>query len=226
MKINREEELLPIIANNGSVFGQHLHQAYELKSGFGIADIVFYNLDNKVITNRNDHNIDPIDSYDIIRFLTTLNQTHTDIISITFLKQTLPRSSKLREEIVSYLVNNGFLIPCDKTNFIKGKKYQIGLQKVVAVEAKLSNWQRGLYQAYRYKEYANKSYLALYEKYIHRALKHLDDFRRFNVGLVEVSDDDIYVHYEPKIEPNKQNVFSALVFEQLFNVQKNSFPNI
>ena len=226
MKMVREEELLPIISDNIDAFGKNLYQIYQLKSGFGIADIVFYNLDKKVIANRKVQNIDPIDSYDIIRILTTLNHIDFDTISLTFLKQALPCSSKNRDEIVSYLIENGFLIPRDRTSFSKGNKYQIGLQEVVAVEAKLSNWQRGLYQAYRYKEYANKSYLALYERYLHRALKHIDDFIRFNVGLVEVSNSSIYIHYEPKPEPTKQNVFSALVFEQLFGTQKHFFPNV
>ncbi|MCL5772181.1 MAG: hypothetical protein M1479_07900 [Actinobacteria bacterium] len=110
--------------------------------------------------------IDPIDSYDILRILTTLNQIDFDTISLTFLKQALPYSSKNRDKIVSYLIENGFLIPRDRTSFSKGKKYQIGLREVVAVEAKLSNWKRGLYQAYRYKEYASKSYLALYLDYL------------------------------------------------------------
>ena len=86
---------------------------------------------------------------------------------------------------------------------------------MVAIEAKLSNWKRGLYQAYRYKEYANKSYVALHSDYIHRARKHIQDFERYNVGLVEVKDNDIEIIFEPKKEELKGNIYSALVYEDL-----------
>lgn len=56
--------------------------------------------------------------------------------------------------------------------------------RVTAIEAKLEDWNKGLAQAIRYQRFAEKSYLALEERYIHRAIH--DEFVKYNVGLISV----------------------------------------
>lgn len=216
MNLLREDTLLPILTANQKKFGKKLFHTTELSSGFGIADVVFYSLNKKILTKRINNNISPISSFEIINILTKLNSLNTNKISLTFIQDSFPKLKKKRE-IISYLIEKGFLILDSKKNNIYklGNNYKIGLQEVVAIEAKLSNWKRGLYQAYRYKEYANKSYLAIHSQYIHRAIKNINDFKRYNVGLVEVKKNDIEIIYEPLREELKENIYSALVYEDL-----------
>jgi len=227
MDIQREEQLLPIIVRNKSILGKGLDCVAEVSSGFGIADLLFYSLKKEVVQRRISDKLPPISSYELIRTLTALNDVATYPVSLTFLKENLPAFRKQGAKVVTFLVERGFLIPTSKSSYCykKGRAYSVGLQKVIAIEAKLSNWKRGLYQAYRYKEYASKSYLALYSKYIHRALKGKGEFVRFNVGLIEVGDEEIQVHIEPHTEKIKTNVFSALVYENILRSTENLFPN-
>lgn len=224
LHFNTESEMLSVISKSIS-FNNEYQQKSELNSGFGIADLVFYKLDNMVIKNRERQNLHPIESYELLKLLTYLNKTSQEKISITTIKNNLSVKPKDEKEIFTYLINNGYLIPLDNKVFLKGKRYELGLREVIAIEAKLSNWQRGLYQAYRYKRYSNKAYLALSSDYIHRALHHLQDFQKFNVGLIEVSNTDTQIHYEPKYEGLKENIFSASVFEKLL-LEKYTLPYI
>lgn len=227
MKKIKEDFLLQVISENRSTFGDDLSEAFELNSGFGIADIVFYSLDKTIISKRVRGNLTPIKSFDLIRILIKLNQIKSKKISLTLIQNSLPSNKNSKQQILTYLIENGFLVPNPKrkSQFLKGEKYKVGLKKIIAIEAKVSNWKRGLYQAYRYREYANKSYLALHSNYIHRALKNAGEFRRFNIGLIEVSNKSISILIEPKGEQIKQNIYSALVFEELLNLNKNFFPN-
>lgn len=227
MKAIKEEHLLPVIANNKKSFGSKFSHISELSSGFGIADIVFYRLDTKVVRKRIAERFPPIESFDLIKIITLLNLIKAKTINLTSLKKILPPSRETREEIISFLIEKNFLVPNkrSKTDFKKGLTYKIGLKEIIAIEAKLRNWQRGLYQAYRYRQYANKSYLALHSKYVHRALVNKEHFVRSNVGLIEVNDKDIKIHIEPKRESSKENIYSALVYERILSAEKNLFPS-
>lgn len=215
----KEEELLPVIKSCQKKFGRNLLNSTEIDSGFGIADVVFYSLDKKTVNNRVHSKFLPIDSFEIIKILTKLNSLNSHKLNLTYLDQSFSNSKKKKDKIISFLVEKKFLIPNpnDSNEFWIANNYKIGLKEVVAVEAKLSNWKRGLYQAYRYKEYANKSYLALHSKYVHRALKNIEDFKRFNIGLIEVNSNSIEILYEPRREDNKDNIYSALVYEGLLS---------
>lgn len=66
----------------------------------------------------------------------------------------------------------------------------------VAIEVKIKDWQQGLYQAYRYNSFAEKSYLALYEKYCRGV--DIDLFKKYNVGLISFNETGIKVLNKPK----------------------------
>lgn len=56
-------------------------------------------------------------------------------------------------------------------------------QTLVAFEAKLADWRRAFMQAYRNTAYANRTYVLLPEKTVHRALCHREEFEFRGVGL-------------------------------------------
>ena len=71
------------------------------------------------------------------------------------------------------------------------------IKRSVAIEAKVRDWRKGLKQAMRYKSFADKSYLAVYESYINAPLESIDVFKALNIGLIGVSDEGITIHYSP-----------------------------
>ena len=71
---------------------------------------------------------------------------------------------------------------------------------IVAVELKLKNWKRALTQAFRYKNYSHLSIVVLDENFVKPALKHLQEFQHFGIGLASYSDKkEFTVHHLPLI---------------------------
>jgi DNA-binding transcriptional ArsR family regulator len=69
-------------------------------------------------------------------------------------------------------------------------------------EAKLTNWQRALYQATRYKAYSSKVFVVMPTNRARAAMKHIDRFRRANVGLITVDEScKIQIKRMPRREP-------------------------
>lgn len=95
----------------------------------------------------------------------------------------------------------------------------------VAIEAKVSDWKKGLKQALRYKNFADKSYLALYESHIRTAKNNLDIFKTLNIGLIGVDDGGINIYFDPEAnikDPVKTRLASERVYSLIDDAQ-NSF---
>jgi hypothetical protein len=66
----------------------------------------------------------------------------------------------------------------------------------VAIEVKIKDWKQGLYQAHRYNSFAEKSYLALYEKFTEGV--DIDLFKQYNVGLISFNESGMKILNRPK----------------------------
>src|SRR5258708_1081848 len=56
----------------------------------------------------------------------------------------------------------------------------------VAVELKLENWPRALWQALNNFQVAEQSYVAVWHEYVHRVERHLSLLDQYGVGLIAV----------------------------------------
>lgn len=67
-----------------------------------------------------------------------------------------------------------------------------------AFEMKLSNWKRALAQAFRYRAFAEMSFVVLDEDYIGRALKQIERFQIANVGLLSTDiEGNLRIYHQP-----------------------------
>ncbi len=67
--------------------------------------------------------------------------------------------------------------------------------KYVAIEVKIKDWEQGLYQAWRYNTFAERSYLALYSEFAKNIKIEL--FKQYNVGLIVFDEDKIEILNKP-----------------------------
>ncbi len=81
--------------------------------------------------------------------------------------------------------------------------------ELIAIEAKLNDWKRGLIQANRYKVFANKVYLAIPSTIQHRIDRNA--FRRHGIGLISLN-----------VEQNKKTVLVAAPNKRPTNKSKNN----
>lgn len=60
-------------------------------------------------------------------------------------------------------------------------------ERIVALEAKLRDWRRALYQAVQYTSYAFEVWVVLDTAFLHSASLHVDEFERRGIGLLGLS---------------------------------------
>jgi hypothetical protein len=90
----------------------------------------------------------------------------------------------------------------------------------IAFEMKLSDWRRGLAQAFRYRAFAAASVLVIDAGRIGPAAANLERFKRANVGLVAVSTGG---GFEVLFWPNAEEPFSPALAESFAGIVAGAF---
>lgn len=233
--VSPEITLIPVLRNFGEkYFGKQFRVAslsseIEISADLGVADIVFFNFNRKIINERKRKKISPIKSNGIIKTLMLIKNKKR--ISITYLVNKLFCSeSDLKNNILRYLERQDILKKIGNDCYEKKYNYKIGLDNIVAIEAKIKDWKRGLYQAYHYKLFANASYLALHRNYTRQAKKNINLFKKLNVGLISVTEKCVEeILYSPTKEKPQSRYMTAVVFEKLLKknfIKRKSLPKI
>jgi len=130
------------------------------------------------------------------------------------IKKTKGKNIEMKREVG----NNSFF--ADILIALSSKKIRSGVfdakqTKFFAIEVKISDWRQGLYQAWRYCSFAEKSYLALYKKYAKNV--DIDLFKKHNVGLIIFDENTIQVLYNPTLNRFKNdNSYEAKLREKIW----------
>ncbi len=70
---------------------------------------------------------------------------------------------------------------------------------IISFELKLKNWKKAAKQAFRYKSFANISYVVLASKSANAALNNIALFEQYNIGLAKFdTDSDFEILYKPE----------------------------
>ena len=181
-----EKDMIPIIK---SFFKERFKQSLsveELNTGIGIADIVFSKKINKREYYFNDFEL-------LFHTLTLLNRKNKKISEFDFVTRFSKRQVNsiidkyISMELIDYFGSDYFYVK---------NRLNPTVSEFYAIEAKLKDWKNGFYQALRYKNFAQKTFLALSSEYIHRVDKDL--FKMNNVGLISVTKDKASIIINPK----------------------------
>lgn len=223
-----ESELIPILKSN---FLFEVEQTdtnldnfsigEEFRSQYGIPDLLFYNFDKRVLDKRIENDIKPILSKDIIKTLLLIQNKKK--ITLSFLQANLPiDKDTIKKDVIRYLVTNNYLnrsLSGYDSYWVGDNIYESCMDEMFAVEAKVSSWKRGFYQAYRYKWFSNYSFLALHDSFINPAINNLILFKKYNIGLISVdtNKNNLKLIHKPKKEMPYSGEIAALTIEKLFS---------
>lgn len=94
--------------------------------------------------------------------------------------------------------------------------------RTIACEMKLCQWKRALAQAFRYRAFANLSFVILDNSRINPALANIDKFRRANIGLISVDFVGKHtIHHMPRYKKpfstQFESVLSHILLDKCFN---------
>ncbi len=168
----------------------------EFETTNGIADIVLAHIPTGPITTSAMSRINP-------RWLAALAaiESTATFNSDIFAKQSglSPRAASSALKQFSF---DGYVQQINSQYYQKTDVLQPIVQELCAVEAKLRDWRRALYQAYRYQDFSHKSWVLLDARNINPALKNLDDFIALNVGLAAIgTNQEVRIYFDPTLTP-------------------------
>jgi len=71
----------------------------------------------------------------------------------------------------------------------------------VALELKLSKWNKALKQAFKYKTFAHLSFVLLDDNYVKPAINNIERFINANIGLISLDENgNFYIYHTPYYE--------------------------
>jgi hypothetical protein len=165
----------------------------EVNLGFGIADLVISELNETIrSTNREPLNLVDIGVYKMIE--------REKKVSLKAVCEITKCNKRLINDSLDKLVKASYIQQFD-AYYSFSNRYELSFRKSIAIEAKLKNWKRALMQAYRYKWFADYSYVILDYAHIKPAIENISLFKQYNIGLVSLSTEGGFVkHYVPHKE--------------------------
>lgn len=91
------------------------------------------------------------------------------------------------------------IVRTGELSWMKNKQPRPAFSQVFAIEAKIRDWRRALFQATRYQEFAHQSWVLLDGHYARPAAENIQEFVRRNIGLIMLSNDGhLITAYQPK----------------------------
>lgn len=183
----------------------------EVSLGFGIADLVVTELkDSAEIVKRERLTSIDINVYQIVK--------NKKKVSLDFVKTITGIKKQEIAKSLEKLIEYSFVKRID-SYYVFSNKYELSFKKNIAFEAKLRHWKKALMQAYRYKWFADYSYVVLDESHSKAAIENLPLFEKLNVGLLTISIDGVIKkYYHPKkqkpLDPTMQMLLSEALMYQ------------
>lgn len=226
-QFDTEEQLVKSILSCIRSSGDRSYRAeLEVDAGVGFADILLYKRQPR--TKREMHLLATIPARlaPLLDPLTSGNiRSHEDLaISLGIAKAATQRLIRQFQGLGLLLdVPSGIALPSIAV---------LPFQSIISIEAKLSDWSRALFQAYRNRQFADESWVVLDHRFSKSAVTKLERFQRSGVGLASVSvTGDLYIHYPapsaPALNATKRwHAQAALARRALLNVSKRSTQSV
>lgn len=114
-------------------------------------------------------------------------------------------------------VKNLYGIP----DYVIFEKTEKNLKYIIGIELKLKDWKQGIIQAFRYKNFSNDVYVILDNNFINPAIKKIEEFKKYNVGLASFDKEyNFKIHYVPLPEKPSSKFYTKNLRIELEKKQK------
>lgn len=218
-----EQSMIPILkANMGDISGVGIKNRFaieEFSAGTGVSDLTIFNIDKQLINEHIKKRIQPITNNDILKTFIYISENGP--LSFVSIAEGMTHTSKqtLKKHLNSLVAFNAVIeigenIYQTTLNHLSAA----GKKEIIAIEAKVSDWKSGLRQAMRYQEYADFSYLAVYEEKINSCLKHKEAFEAMGIGLIGVSNNGIRIYMDASVSIGLKQGHKILAYERFISI--------
>lgn len=176
----------------------------EISAGYGRADLVLAKPNNQNVLLRKSHQqmttLKSVWHFHTLSHIPDIDDVNEESATLgSLMQKSFVSKSHLKTVLLSDLEENGF-IKKQGDGYRKLNGWMPLTTELIAIEAKLYNWRRGVIQAIRYNSFADKSYLAIPKMYSHRVdEKYLE---KYGIGLFVWDEEGL----EEVITPTKDNL--------------------
>ena len=194
MRFESEEELrkrlLGILAPRVDGGAKVCH--IEFESPNGIADVVLATLVDGWEERLKLGQIKPAWAYALLQLSNEGCSTDDFASFVGVTKATAKR-------ILKSYVDAGFcVLDIESSRWVKLIGPKALVTEFCAIEMKLKNWRRALYQASRYRDFAHQAWVVMDDSDISPAIRNPNEFARLNVGLASLTiAGDVKIHAKP-----------------------------
>ncbi len=206
MMFKLEREMIPVLRRDLSKFFGDVHLSEEFVSGIGRPDIVL----GRIVKDINRSKALP--NYQVIELLIKYFNQKNRVVHIDRILGLAISPKKKMLTILDSLVDLGFIERRGEKSFIIKNKYAPLVDNFVSIEAKLSDWKGGLYQALRYKTFSDSAYLAISEDYLAKVDQDL--LKQYGVGLISVSPSNARLILKAKKDRPKNTISHHYLTEE------------
>ncbi len=189
----------------------------ELSAGYGIADLVF--AENFSFTKRNVTSRPSITNYTDLQLF--LNMTQSKEYALDDLSELLfgHNEADIKRRL-KVLQKNGYIEKTDN-GYIRILDVHFNpIKRIIAIEAKRSDYKNGIIQARRYQYFADESYLAILKGTVKDA--DIDELRQYNIGLIlfDRETNSVDIHHpvgKSELVQDNLNVFAKEIMLDSFS---------
>lgn len=108
--------------------------------------------------------------------------------SVDRLALEIGRSRETVRDWLAQMEREGLVRAVSAAGYVLGPKSDLPDCEIWCFEGKLRDWKRALYQATRYRAFANRSFVVMPEQFIRSAEAQVDRFRLSRIGLLALDD--------------------------------------
>lgn len=188
----READMLvPLLAGVGQSFVTRLGEPFfEVQTMRGIADLVFANIDNDVISRRLEAQLSPVTEIAEVATLLTLGPRVPGGVAESFQTKEISErtnlsANHLRSAILPRLTEKGWISPKGR-GWMLTAEFKPPVRSMTAVEVKRYEWRRALSQAVSYSEFSDAAYVAMDHSRIKNNRLLQPAFEFTGIGLLTV----------------------------------------
>ncbi|MCD4664618.1 MAG: hypothetical protein K8R68_05040 [Bacteroidales bacterium] len=166
----------------------------EFHTGIGVADLVF-----SPDMNKRDFYFN---SFELLYHTMTLFNRKNKKLKVSDIKSQF--SKKNIDSLIDKFIILNLIVEYGNNSYVVRNKLSPSVSEFYSIEAKIKDWKSGFYQALRYKNFAQKSFLAISSNYIHRVNNNL--LIANNIGLISVSPIETRLIVSPKKNSPKDKI--------------------
>ena len=199
----------------------------EFSIGYGRADLVAFKINpNKCrarLENGQQLSLDRVEYYTLLHLMPDINSGNN--VSISYLSDKLCLSSSyLKNHFLKHLIKSGYIVEVEQKKYVKVNGFIPIADEIIAIEVKISDWKKGAIQAKRYQVFANRTFLALYSNFVHRA--DLSLLKKHNIGLMSVNNAEIHEVLPVYFQKPKDEIRFSYASEWVWKYRRSTIRNI